>query len=148
VVHEQGKVIVQANGHGREDSEHFLIEHSNNRLLLPLVHPLIPVHPVLRACQVSTLGTEQNPRRDARRARNLLDQNVEVSSRICCIRPEILHVHSLTANPTTLAMNESIDFIFDLSGNTLILTTNDIDFDFGNAGGDEPASLRIVLQRQ
>lgn len=41
-----------------------------------------------------------------------------------------------------------LDFIFDLSGNTLTMTTNDVDFDFDDQGGDEPASLRMVLHRQ
>ncbi|TFH64663.1 MAG: hypothetical protein E4G90_07640 [Gemmatimonadales bacterium] len=40
------------------------------------------------------------------------------------------------------------DFVFTLSGNTLTLTTNDVEFDFDDDGTDEPASLRIVFQRQ
>ncbi len=53
----------------------------------------------------------------------------------------------------TLTLAESgqgspTDFIASLSGNTLTLTTDDEEFDFDDDGTDEPASLRVVLQRQ
>jgi len=35
-----------------------------------------------------------------------------------------------------------------ISGNTLTLTTDDEAFDFDNDGASEPASLRVVLEKQ
>ena len=60
---------------------------------------------------------------------------------------------TLAISGNTLTLSETgqgsaDDFTLNLSGNTLTLTTDDDAFDFDDDGTDEPASVRLVFQKQ